>query len=165
LRFASSIVEGESAETRFLIDYLMAHGRPKTIEFANAYQNMREHWDIAIDSEKIDVKGQRRLSRSGGFSEDFAIFEMLNVNGDTGWGYGKADIIAYEFSAEWILIERPVLADFVFGKVDMSVFLNVFDGPLKAYRRKGRKDSYTWIPRHELEGIHINKIKKQANVF
>lgn len=162
MRFAQSIVEGESAETRFVIDYLAELGRPNIIEFANAYQNMKEHWDLSINGSKIDVKGQRRLSRAGGFSEDFAIFEMLNVNGDTGWGYGKADIIAYEFSQEWVLVERATLADFVFDSVDLSEFLHSFDGPLKNYRRKGRKDSYTWISRADVERIHLSKINKRC---
>jgi len=165
VRFNSSIIEGESAETRFVIDYLVALGRPKLIEFSNGYQNMQEHWDLAIDDVRIDVKGQRRLSRAGSFNEEFAIFELLNVNGKTGWGYGKADIIAYEFAEEWVLVERSALADYVFSNVDLSEVVYTFSGPLKNQTRKGRNDSFTWIPRDAIEGMYVNKIKKKANVF
>lgn len=149
MRFSDSVAEGDSAETRFVIDYLKQMGRPNSFVFSDAYQNMKEHWDLSIDDLKIDVKARRRKSRRSEYVDDVLIFEILNVNGSNGWGRGKADAIAYETSSDWLVIDREMLLSHC--ERSMEVFRDsspssTYKAPYYPQSRNGRSDLFCWVP-------------------
>jgi len=166
-RFASSVAEGKSAEERFVADYILTYGLPETILKASQYQNIHEHWDVSINGDCIDVKGRRRLSRGSGFNEAYAIFEMKNVSGRLGWGYGLATFIVYEFEDRWVTVDRDKIVSIVEPKLleDKQVYYK-FAGPYKNHSREGRNDLFTWIPVADLEEIKTSSfIKKIKDAF
>lgn len=147
MHFSKSVNEGHSAEVRFAADYILSIGKPKLIQFANAYQDMRQHWDICIDDMKIDVKARRRVKRAGEYVEGLYIFELLNVSGKDGWGLGQADAIAYETLNTWKIVEREALAKECLSFINPRDCepLRDFVKPMLPYRRKGREDLFTWL--------------------
>lgn len=160
MAWSKSVKEGDSAETRFVIDYLKSMGRPSAIHFADAYQNMKEHWDLSIDDMRIDVKARRRTSREKDFTDEVLIFELRNVNGDSGWGEGMSDAIAYESLSEWLIVDRARLLEHCLSRVDPSEPSDKYDGPYKKYSRKGRYDLFTWIPISDIGDFVLLKIPK-----
>jgi len=122
---------------------------------------MREHWDVSINDTKIDVKARRRLNRNSDYCNDFAIFEIKNTYGTTGWGYGQADYIAYEFETDWVVVSRPILASYIETKLtqDDKVY-DKFKGPYLKQSRRGQDDLFTWMPTEDLRAISHYTLKK-----
>lgn len=160
--YFASIAEGVSAETRFTADYLLCYpDRFKLFRRATRHEDMREHWDVSINDVKIDVKARRRLNRNSDYCNDFAIFEIKNTYGTTGWGYGQADYIAYEFETDWVVVSRPILASYIETKLaqDDKVY-DKFKGPYLKQSRRGQEDLFTWMPTEELRTISHYTLKK-----
>jgi hypothetical protein len=160
--FNSSVMEGDDAETRFIIDYILHYGRPNVIVFADAFQNMREHWDVSVNDLKIDVKARRRTSRSGDFSSNYFIFELLNVSGKSGWGRGLADSICYETEESWLMVDRERLLQHVLLMTFSFVSepLERFSGEYLLYSRRGRKDLFTWVPLADMKQFVLFEVNK-----
>lgn len=163
MKYLQSQQEGDSAESRFIVDYILDIGRPNVIHFADAYQNMREHWDVSVDDLRIDVKAYRRTSRAGAYTHSLFVFELQNVSGKEGWGLGKADAIAYEMQDSWLIVDRVSMADFIvkkLGNIELQQIENSYTKPYTLCRRRGRLDLFLWIPLEDMMRFKLFSVKK-----
>jgi len=105
------MANGLSAEERFA-DLMRKRGYLVTP--ATEYENMVEHWDFRLtkgeECFRVDVKARKKINREDDDVQDERMWvEFLNVNGDNGWLFGKADYIAFETEHNWVVIERKKL--------------------------------------------------------
>lgn len=115
------------------------------ISKSSVMQDMHEHWDFAL---KFDVKKIRSTDEFG--ESNYQWVEIYNVNGDTGWLYGKADYIAFETLRYWIVVPLKALQDFV----KENVIKEYADKkPYYLYKREGRKDKLVMVPTLDLCSI------------
>jgi hypothetical protein len=123
-------------------------------------QDMREHIDYFVDiggaEMSVDVKGLKRSAISGK-----VLIEILNVNGDHGWLFGRAEVLAFQSESGFILIEREKLCAYICRKMgdvsrglDSSLrsFSKMCSAPFW-YRRADRMDAITHISLAELERL------------
>lgn len=86
------------------------------ISESNTEQDRHEHWDIKLET-KFDVKAIKQIKRSDGRTDDnYHWVEFINVNGERGWLYGKADYIVFELADYWLIVDRLVLVLFIQSK-------------------------------------------------
>jgi hypothetical protein len=130
-------------------------------------ENIDEHWDFQIDKGgetfKVEVKSAKRVDRSdSGIQFDYTWVEIHGVRPkDTGWLFGKADLIAFEREAAFVFVRRLDLLKVVNKKVDLvAKVTNPRDAVYKIYRRDGRKDKLTLLPSGDLEEIKFMEWKK-----
>lgn len=145
----SSKAAGRMAELRFM----RARGA-SVIRQATREENMSEHWDL-IDREigRVDVKAQKYFSRGG--SKIAYWWELLNVNGQAGWGTdnGVSRKIAFECKqpAESHLESVFMILDpgeiYRLAKAEIiSGGSKIGKGYFELYQRSGRKDLITNLP-------------------
>jgi hypothetical protein len=101
--------------------------------------------DPSKDPRKIEVKARKKVNRSDSGVDDNIIYvEFKNVAGYAGWIYGESDIIAFEQSDHFLLVNRLALLDLCkkLVKFDQKV-----DRPTlyKVYTRFGRADVVSMI--------------------
>lgn len=127
------------------------------VKDASAYDNMHRHIDFFITSpdgkcQSVDVKGMKKLNRHDDSPQDEWLFlEFKNVQGNKGWLYGMADLIAFEMKDRFTFIKRKVLAEIAELKVNFN--LKVFrssDAKYKTYTRNNRKDLVSMIKASDL---------------
>jgi hypothetical protein len=130
-------------------------------------QNIDEHWDFQIakggETFKVEVKSAKRVDRSdSGIQFDYTWVEIHGVRPkDTGWLFGKADLIAFEREAAFVFVKRLDLLKVVNKKVNLvAKVTNPRDALYKIYRRDGRKDKLTLLPSVDLEEIKFMEWKK-----
>jgi uncharacterized FAD-dependent dehydrogenase len=86
-------------------------------------EDMHDHVDChigivdmgkVVKNLKIELKGKKYNCRANEGKEECLCqyIEFLNVNGDNGWVFGKADYIAIEGDDEFYMIARTDLIDF-----------------------------------------------------
>lgn len=103
--------------------------------------------DVSIQGGvRVDVKAQPK----GHQSHSYRWVELQNVNGDTGWLYGEADFIAFEYDRYWILVPRTRLVRLCEDRLDPLPMAgrdwSANPQPFKLHRRDGRKDVVTMVP-------------------
>ena len=100
------------------------------------------HVDYVSDFGKIDVKARKRVARKDSdVQDDLVWLEFKNVQGKIGWVYGKADWIAFEREADFVLVKRADLALMGEKLCDLGDRVSVGrDALYKGYQRRGRKD-------------------------
>ena len=100
------------------------------------------HVDYVTDFGKIDVKARKRVARKDADVQDELVWlEFKNVQGKIGWVYGKADWIAFEREADFVLVKRHDLAMMGEKLCDLGDRVSVGrDALYKGYQRRGRKD-------------------------
>jgi len=134
-------------------------------EWANDYQNMKEHWDVKGFFKnklfKFDVKGMKKKNRyDNNFQDDVAWVEGTNVRGNPGWIKGKADYIAFEREKYWLIVSREELFNFVNKKLKENNY-SLGKSVYHIYQREGRLDKITMVPFLDIEQLHsaerINK--------
>jgi hypothetical protein len=152
--YKESFEQGDTVEKYF--EKICEKNNIKTVE-ATKYQNIYEHIDYFMTIEdkiySVDVKDERKKHRYDSDTAEKVIWlEIKNVNGNVGWLYGKADLIAFKHIDDFILVKR----------VDLIILLEEKrlkwdDGRYKKGRdfyythtRDGRKD--------ELVMFHVNDI-------
>jgi hypothetical protein len=147
---------GQTAEQRFA--ELLEGSRRATTQ-----EDMYEHWDVMSETGmKFDVKAMKKWKRTDAEPTDRIHYvELRNVRGELGWIYGKADYIAFETRAHWIVVPRKKLVFFIEGVTENN---ERSDKPAvyKLYQREGRKDLMTVVPTMDLLAISeviINKLK------
>lgn len=87
-----------------------------TISESTEQEDMFEHWDIKLET-KFDVKAVKRVRTATGEPDDnIHYIEFINVNGELGWLYGKADYIAFELNDYWLIVDRKILVLFAQSK-------------------------------------------------
>jgi predicted glutamine amidotransferase len=128
--------------------------------FATKEEDMYKHFDVIVDGMKVDVKGMKKINRQDSeVNPHFHYVEFMNVNGDKGWMYGEADVIAFEQPTCFILVNREKLLSFCREKI---IDKKVGDKKevYKLYRRSGRKDVMTIIPTEDLYKIKDDVVNK-----
>lgn len=160
-----SLELGENAEHLFIIRAVKLGWK---ISASSKDENIDEHWDYLIEKEtvtfKVEVKSRKRISRSDtGLQSDLTWVEIHGVRPkDTGWLFGKADLIAFEKESSFILVKRLDLLAMVNKKVNLVAKVKTAkDALYKIYTRDGRKDKLTLLPTSDIEEIKFVEWKKE----
>lgn len=128
---------------------------------ATEKENIDGHFDYAIErdgkSHKVDVKSIKRKSRGDTeLQDEFLWIELHSVReNNKGWLYdGKADLIAFELSKSFRIVDRLELITLVEKLVDFEAKVSSpKDALYKVYSRKSRPDLLTMIKSDDLLGI------------
>lgn len=159
-----SLELGEQAENLFM---LLAIKRGWKVSASSQDQNINEHWDCLIEqgytSFKVEVKSKKRITRGDrGTQQELTWIELHGVRPkDTGWLFGKADIIAFEKQDSFLLVKKADLLAMVNKKVDLVAKVSEpKDAVYKIYRREGRKDKLTLLPMKDILEIKFDEWKK-----
>ncbi len=143
---------------KILASIMEAMGR---ITMASPDQDMSEHWDFEL-SMPIDVKAMKKTSRSDRDTDDSIHWvEIINVNGELGWLYGKAMYIAFETELFWIFVYRESLVEFIKEMCKDKIPTNSVLDFYKIYTRDGRKDRITKVKTIDLMSISDFLIMKK----
>ncbi len=158
-----SLELGEHAENLFI---LLAVKLGWRISASTQEENIHDHWDYLIEKDdkqyKVEVKSKKRISRSDANEQNnFVWVEIQNVRGETGWLFGKADLIAFEQEKTFLFVKKPDLLKTVNKKVDLVAKVkNPKDAVYKIYKREGRKDKLTLLPMNNIEEIKFMEWEK-----
>ena len=161
-----SLELGERAEGLFVS---MARQYGWQVSASSKDENIDEHWDYRIEKEpenfKIEVKSAKRVHRNDdGIQFEYTWVEIHGVRPkDTGWLFGKADLIAFEKQNSFIFVKRLDLLTLVNKKVNLVAKVHDPKGALyKIYTRAGRKDKLTLLPTLDVEQIKFMEWKKDS---
>lgn len=161
-RRQDSLELGRRAEDAFA---RLAIRRGFKVSASSKKEDINEHVDYVIErngkSKKVDVKSLKRKSRGDReLQDEFLWIELHSVRKDNkGWLYaGKADLIAFELSKSFRLVERLELIKLVQKLVDFEAKVSSSkDALYKVYSRKKRPDLLTMIKSDDLLGIkHVD---------
>lgn len=159
-----SLELGEQAEALFVT---LAKNLGWKVSAASKDENIDEHWDYLIEKEnlafKVEVKSRKRIRRDdGGTQSDLTWIELHGVRPkDTGWLFGRADLIAFEKERSFILVKKTDLLAMVNKKVDLVAKVSEpRDAVYKIYKRKERKDKLTLLPMNDIEAIKFDEWQK-----
>lgn len=133
--------KGKAVERSFC-EALQKRGYEVTV--SSVKEDMEEHWDVMFDGKKVDVKGLKKVTRRDEeVNENFHWLELVNVRGDWGSVYGKADLFAFESEEYWILVEKSKLHELIKKKCvkQMVAFPTLY----RMYQRTDRKDILTLV--------------------
>lgn len=159
-----SLELGEQAENLFI---LLAVRMGWKVSSSSNHENIHDHWDYLIEKEtdsfKVEVKSKKRIQRSEDRSQnDFIWVELQNVRGETGWLFGKADLIAFEKEKSFLIVKKPDLLKTVNQKVNLVAKVKTpKDALYKIYQRDGRKDKVTLLPIKDIEEIKFMEWAKK----
>ena len=130
-------------------------------------ENINEHWDFRIVKDELDfrveVKAAKRIHRNDrGVQFEYTWVEIHGVRPkDTGWLFGKADLITFEKETSFIFIKRLDLLAVVNKKVNLVAKVSdPRDALYKIYMREKRKDKLTLLPSNDIEEIKFMEWKK-----
>ena len=158
-----SLELGENAEHLFIV---LAVKLGWKISASSKGENIDEHWDFLIEKDKeafkVEVKSKKRINRSDKDGQNALIWvELRNVRGQTGWLFGKADLIAFEKEKSFLLVKRLDLLAMVNKKVNLVAKVrDPKDALYKIYTRVGRKDKLTLLPTKDIEEIKLMEWNK-----
>jgi hypothetical protein len=160
-----SLELGERAEEYFV---KIARRSGWQVSASSKDENINEHWDYQIEKDqehfKVEVKSAKRVHRN----DDKIQFEYtwVEIHGvrpkDTGWLFGRADLIAFEKQNSFLFVKRLDLLAVVNKKVNLVAKVSdPKDALYKIYRRDGRKDKLTLLPTRDIEEIKFMEWKKE----
>jgi hypothetical protein len=159
-----SLELGEQAENVFI---LLAVRLGWKVSASSQRENIDEHWDFLIEKDglafKVEVKSRKRVKRNDdGTQSELTWVELHGVRPkDTGWLFGKADLIAFEKQNSFILVKKADLLAIVNKKVDLVAKVSEpADAVYKVYRRQGRKDKLTLLPMDDIQAIKFDEWQK-----
>jgi hypothetical protein len=159
-----SLELGEKAEGLFAE---MARRTGWQISPSSKDENIDQHWDFHIikgaGNFKVEVKSAKRIHRNdSGIQFEYTWVEIHGVRPkDTGWLFGKADLIAFEKESSFILVKRLDLLAVVNKKVNLVAKVrDSKDALYKIYTRDGRKDKLTLLRTSDIEEIKFMEWKK-----
>ncbi len=160
-----SLELGEHAENLFIV---LAVRMGWKVSASSKEENINEHWDYLIEKDnsvfKVEVKSKKRITRGDkGTQQDLTWIELHGVRPkDTGWLFGKADLIAFEKEKSFLIVKKPDLLKTVNKKVDLVAKVKKpEDAVYKIYKREGRKDKLTLLPMNDIEEIKFMEWKKE----
>jgi hypothetical protein len=115
-------------------------------------ENQFRHIDYHTSFGTIDVKAQKRISRSDSNEQDELVWvEFLNVQGRNGWLKSAVDIIAFERENDFVLVKRNYLLGMAKVKCNIEdKVTNSSDALYKGYQRAGRKDLISIIKMEDI---------------
>ncbi len=145
-----ALSKGENAERSF---EQLALLNGYNITPATPQQERFEHWDFRITKDSgcnltVEVKSKKAfpiLDEKGEKTFDFVLLELLGITGKDGWLYGKANIIAFEWSNGFYLVPRTTLIQLVDSKLNRKRVDSKDKMLYKLYAREGRKDLCTAV--------------------
>lgn len=157
---------GESAEQRFA---RLAIARGYRVSASSARQDIDEHWDLLItkpgETYRVDIKAMKRIARSDARAQDAWVWiELRSVRADdAGWLFGgKADWIAFERVASFVIVPRAALVALIPKIVDTkSRVTKPADAKYKVYQRANRPDLLTLVEMTQLDKIKIAEWQKE----
>lgn len=159
-----SLELGERAESLFV---KLAQQSGWKISASSKDENINAHWDYQIEKDsqvfKAEVKSRKRISRSdNGLQSEFTWVELHGVRpNDSGWLFGKADLIAFEKEHSFIFVKKLDLLDVINKKVNLIAKVrDPKDAVYKIYTREGRKDKLTLLPMSDIETIKFMEWQK-----
>ena len=159
-----SLELGEKAEELFVE---IARKSGWQVSDSSKDENINEHWDFRIVKDELDfrveVKAAKRIHRNDrGVQFEYTWVEIHGVRPkDTGWLFGKADLIAFEKETSFIFIKRLDLLAVVNKKVNLVAKVSdPRDALYKIYMREKRKDKLTLLPSNDIEEIKFMEWKK-----
>ena len=153
--------------------YSNATGRVAEVRFARAARNKgllvghareeddrHKHIDYWLAMNRdgkrwgVDVKGNNL--------PDEIWVEFKNVNGDPGWLYGGATIIAFDMPEEggFSIVDRDELAFFCEKHVRNEKVDDKRYAYLKKYTRKGRQDVITMLKLHDIKALMSYRVRE-----
>lgn len=148
-RRAYSSSTGRVAEVRFV---RAARNKGLLVTKSTHTEDRHDHIDywLALNSGNrwgVDVKGNNL--------PDEIWCEFKNVQGNPGWMYGGASIIAFDMPEEggFAIVDREELAFFCEKHVSDEVVTDKRHAYLKRYTRKDRQDVITILKLHDLKGL------------
>jgi hypothetical protein len=160
-----SLELGERAENIFI---LLAVRLGWKISSSSQRENIDEHWDYLIEKDgtsyKVEVKSKKRITRGDeGPQQDLTWIELHGVRPkDSGWLFGKADLISFEKEKSFLFVKKPDLLKTVNKKVDLVAKVKTPKEALyKIYKREGRKDKLTLLPMSDIEEIKFMEWLKE----
>lgn len=115
-----------------------------SISKSGATNDRLDHWDFNI---RFDVKSIKSTDEFG--ESNYHWVELMNVNGNEGWLYGKADYFAFETKGYWVIVEAECLREFIKRVVEHTE-ISPFKEPYRIYRRQDRLDKVVMIPTLDL---------------
>ena len=140
---------GRCAEVRFV---RAARNKGLTVNKSSHTEDRHSHIDywLALSGDKkwgVDVKGNNL--------PDEIWCEFKNVQGNPGWMYGGATIIAFDMPEEggFAIVDREELAFFCEKHVSDEVVTDKRYAYLKKYTRKDREDVITILKLHDLKNL------------
>jgi len=152
-----SLELGEHAEGLFIV---LAVKSGWKISASSKEENIDEHWDFQIEKSseafKVEVKSRKRVTRKDeGLRTDLTWVEIHGVRPqDTGWLFGKADLVAFEKETTFLIVKRLDLLALVNKKVNLVAKVrDPQDALYKIYTRVGRKDKLTLLLTKDIEEI------------
>jgi len=149
-RRAYSNATGRVAEVRFV---RAARNKGLLVAKSSHTEDIHEHIDYWLAMSKngkrwgVDVKGNNL--------PDEIWCEFKNVQGNPGWMYGGATIIAFDMPEEggFAIVDREELAFFCEKHVKDEVVTDKREAYLRKYTRKDRQDVITILKLHDLKGL------------
>jgi len=128
--------------------------RDPNYQKANREDQFR-HIDYHTSFGTIDVKAQKRISRSDSEEQDELVWvEFKNVQGRDGWLKSAVDIIAFERADDFLLVKRNYLLGLAQSICDLSKrVVTSKDALYKGYQRQGRKDLISIIKMSDIENL------------
>lgn len=148
-----------TAELEFVSAYLGYQSTDVKVELPSDKQEIYEHWDVMLDERTYDIKGLKKKNRSDKHTDaDVVWIELMNVRGNLGWLYGKADYIVFEQEEYFAVISRNILRKMVETKLISSY--SDLKKPYWIYRRKNRLDQLTLIPFSDIKHLIEHRIPK-----
>lgn len=155
---------GESAESSF-VTLLAKKGK---VYEATASEQM-QHFDFVLETPegkewKYEVKARKRIARGDSeVNDDTVYLEFLNVRGNLGWLYGKADFLVFERASDFVIVDRLKLVTMAESKCQVSHKVSSPSQCLyKGYTRYGRNDLVSRVLMTDIEAIAHEVWTKQA---
>lgn len=140
-------LEGKKTEALFAQSF-------RLIRWATTEEDMKLHFDGVFDINgqevRVDIKGHRARNRGEGPGE-MCWVELRNVRGERGWLFGLADIIAFQYYEQWLLVRREELITYVISTLEYRLEKE----PYCLYKRYGRNDLLVMIPYSEIKKLSI----------
>lgn len=142
-------MRGNGNETGALIRGLKAEQSFKNLlgnsaTHSGAMSDRLDHWDFNV---RFDVKKIRSTDEFG--ESNYHWIELMNINGNQGWLYGKSDYFAFETKTYWIIVEAERLRSFI-ERVVTNFEIVFTREPYRIYRRRDRLDKVVMVPTLDL---------------
>lgn len=149
-RKAYSGSTGRVAEIRF---QRAAEAKGLEVEKSSKNDDIHLHVDYWL---AYDGNGRWGVDVKGNNLPDEIWIEFMNVQGNPGWLYGGAEIIAFDMPevGGFVIVNRLDLADYCERTVEDTIVSDKRDAYMKKYRRNDRQDLIT-----KLKLLDLNKIK------
>lgn len=103
-----------------------------------------DHWDFNV---RFDVKKIRSVDEFG--ESNYHWIELMNINGNEGWLYGKSNYFAFETKNYWIIVEAEKLRAWILTVVkdpEITFKKEIY----RVYRRRDRLDKVVMVPTLDL---------------